>query len=116
MRYDTGYFSGRRVLASVTTGAPQSAFGPGSRGGNFDTMLWSLHYSMHYMGFSVLTPFISYGVQGHGYNYDDENNLKDRLKRNLEEWQVHLSNLHNDEPLSFPSWADWNDEGSAVIS
>ena len=71
MRYDAGYFRGRRALVSVTTGAPQAAFGPGSRGGDFDTMLWSVHYSMHYMGFSVLPPFISYGVQGHGYSYED---------------------------------------------
>jgi NAD(P)H dehydrogenase (quinone) len=35
------------------------------------------------MGFSVLPPFISYGVQGHGYSYENKSSLQDRLKRNL---------------------------------
>jgi NAD(P)H dehydrogenase (quinone) len=83
MRYDAGYFRGRRAQVSITTGAPKAAFGPGSRGGDFDTMLWPIHYSLHYMGFSVLPPFISYGVQGHGYSYENKSSLQDRLKRNL---------------------------------
>lgn len=56
MRYETGYFSGKRALVSVTTGAPKKAFGPGCRGGDFEVMLWPVHYSLHYMGFSVLPP------------------------------------------------------------
>ncbi|PWE29380.1 flavodoxin family protein [Maritimibacter sp. 55A14] len=114
MRYDAGYFRGRRALAAVTTGAPRAAFGPGSRGGDFDTMLWPIHYSMHYMGFSVLPPFISYGVQGHGYSYEDESSLHHRLRLNLTDWQSFLSNLDHTEPLHFPGWADWNEDGSAV--
>lgn len=115
MRYDAGYFRGRRALVSITTGAPKAAFGPGSRGGDFDTMLWPIQYSLHYMGFSVLPPFISYGVQGHGYSYENKSSLQDRLKRNLSDWHSHLSNLDHAEPLSFPGWADWNEDGSAVV-
>jgi len=114
MRYDKGYFKGRRALVSVTTGAPCEAFGPGSRGGDFDTMLWPLHYSLHYMGFSILPPFISHGVQGHGFSYEDENSLHDRLGRNLSDWHAYLSNVADSEPLHFPGWADWNADGSAI--
>ncbi|WP_235604681.1 NAD(P)H-dependent oxidoreductase [Sulfitobacter sp. EhC04] len=116
MRYDAGYFRGRRALVSVTTGAPRGAFGPGGRGGNFDTMLWPVQYSMHYLGFSVLPPFISYGVQGHGYSYEDENVLHDRLKRNLDDWSMRLSGLDEAKPLDFPGWADWHEDGSAVAA
>lgn len=115
MRYDAGYFRGRRALVSVTTGAPQAAFGQGCRGGDFDTMLWPIHYSLHYMGFSVLPPFISYGVQGHGYSYEDENSLRERLNNNLNSWSTYLLNLGSKEPLSFPVWADWNADGSARV-
>ena len=114
MRYDAGYFRGRRALVSVTTGAPRAAFGPGSRGGDFETMLWPVQYSMHYMGFSVLPPFISYGVQGHGYSYEGEDSLKARLERNLEAWGDHLSNVDTFEPLPFPGWSDWDADGSAI--
>lgn len=114
MRYDAGYFRGRRGLVSVTTGAPHAAFGPGSRGGDFDTMLWPVQYSLHYMGFSVLPPFFSYGVQGHGYSYEDESSLQDRLKRNLDDWASCLLSLDNAKPLSFPGWTDWKEDGSAI--
>ena len=36
MRYDCGYFLGKKAICSVTTGAPKIAFGPGSRGGDID--------------------------------------------------------------------------------
>jgi len=114
MRYGTGYFRGRRAIVSVTTGAPREAFGPGSRGGDFETMLWPIQYSMHYMGFSVLPPFISYGVQGHGYSYEDRDSLEERLRGNLAAWAAHLSELENVEPLWFPDWSDWNEDGSAT--
>ncbi|MEC9469593.1 flavodoxin family protein (plasmid) [Roseibium aggregatum] len=113
-RYDTGYFRGKRALVSVTTGAPHQAFGPGSRGGDFDTMLWPIHYSLHYVGFSVLPPFISYGVQGHGYSYEDEDSLHTRLKLNLFEWRSRLSSLETSAPLRFPGWDDWDEGGKAV--
>ncbi|ASM74360.1 glutathione-regulated potassium-efflux system ancillary protein KefF (plasmid) [Pseudosulfitobacter pseudonitzschiae] len=116
MRYDAGYFRGRRALISVTTGAPRAAFGQGSRGGDFDTLLWPVQYSMHYMGFSVLRPFVSYGVQGHGYSYEGEGRLRDRLSRNLDDWSSCLLSLDEVEPLSVPSWADWNEDGSAIAS
>jgi len=54
MRYDRGYFRGRRALLSVTIGAPASVLGPGSRGGDIDTLLWPMQYSQYYMTFSVL--------------------------------------------------------------
>lgn len=114
MRYDTGYFRGKRAVVSVTTGAPQQAFGPGSRGGAFETMLWPVQYSLHYMGFSVLPPFISFGVQGHGYRYEEEKSLHDRLERNLSDWRLYLGALDDAEPIAFPSWEDWDADGRAL--
>jgi len=28
---------------------PEAAFGPGGRGGNIDTLMWPIRYSLHYM-------------------------------------------------------------------
>lgn len=114
MRYNTGHFKGKRALISVTTGAPRNAFGPGSRGGDFETMLWPVHYSLHYMGFSVLPPFVSYGVQGHGYSYEDEDILQARLGQNLSDWNSHLMTLADVEPIRFPGWEDWDDSGRSI--
>lgn len=113
-RYDSGHFRGKRAVLSVTTGAPRQAFAPGSRGGDFDTMLWPLQYSLHYMGFSVLPPFISFGVQGHGYCYEGADSLKKRLAQNLDEWRCHLGDIGRAEPLVFPGWSDWDEDGCAL--
>lgn len=112
MRYDTGYFRGKRALVSVTSGAPEAAFGPGARGGDFDTMLWPVQYSLHYLGFSVLPPFISYGVQGHGYAYEGAESLRERLVRNLDEWARYVLAADDHAPLVFPGWEDWDADGA----
>lgn len=54
MRYDRGYFRGKLAICSVTTGAPASAFGNATRGGDIGVLLWPIQYSLYYMGFTVL--------------------------------------------------------------
>lgn len=106
-RYDRGHFKGKRAICSITTGAPEASFGPGARGGDFETMLWPIEYSLHYMGFTVLPRFVSYGIQGHGYSYQGEDQLKDHLSTTLIAWESRLTSLPSDTPLCFPGWEDW---------
>ena len=113
MRYDRGYFRGRKAVCSVTTGAPEVAFGPGSRGGDVDQILWSIHYSLHYMGFHVLPPFVAFGIQGHGYSYAREDDNYRQMKLHQEKWKERLNALDRDTPLAFQSWDDWDDDGRA---
>ncbi len=112
MRYDRGYFQGRRALLSVTSGAPETAFGRGSRGGDVDTMLWPIHYSLHYVGFTVLPPFLAHGVQGHGYAYSSANEFAERLEAHKRRLESRIENLASDVPLRFPGWKDWDDDGA----
>lgn len=114
MRYDRGYFRGRRAIVSMTTGAPHEAFGPGGRGGDICTMLWPIHYSLHYLGFAVLPPFLSHGIQGHGYRYAENDALHAMLTNNLQKWRARLQGLDADAPLDFPGWDDWGALGEAV--
>lgn len=114
MRYDAGYFRGRRAMLSVTTGAPDSAFGPGARGGDFATMLWPLHYSLHYLGFTVLPPFTACGVQGHGYSYEDEDAQQQRLRSVLADWGAHVAGTDALPARSFPGWQDWDAAGQPL--
>jgi len=113
-RYDTGHFRGRRAVVSVTSGAPEAAFGPDARGGDPAAMLWPIQYSLHYLGFTVLPPFWTFGVQGHGYAYEDEGKAARRLKQRLIDWSDRLNALGTDEPLAFPGWDDWDAEGRAI--
>lgn len=113
MRYDRGYFRDKRALCCVTTGAPETSFGKGARGGDIEQLLWPLHYSLHYVGFGVLPPFIAFGVQGHGYSYQGEDAFKDHLAREMARLESRIQGLEQDSLLTFPGWQDWNDDGSA---
>ena len=115
MRYDRGYFRGRKAVCSVTTGAPEGAFGPGSRGGDIDQILWSTHYSLHYMGFQVLPPFVAFGIQGHGFSYTDEDSNNAQLRLYRENWKERLISLDREVPLTFQNWDDWDDSGRARV-
>ncbi len=114
MRYDRGYFRGKRAICSVTTGAPEAAFEGNGRGGNMETMLWPIQYSLYYMGFAVLPPFLAHGVQSQsdfvrleGRNFDEHlEGHQGALAERLEQWQ-------RDEPLPFPGWDDWDEAGHA---
>ena len=113
MRYDRGCFRGRKAVCSVTTGAPEIAFGPRSRGGDIDRILWSTHYSLHYMGFQVLPPFVAFGIQGHGFSYTDEDSNGRLLDLYREKWKERLNTLEPSTPLAFQSWDDWDEDGRA---
>ncbi|MDZ5695659.1 NAD(P)H-dependent oxidoreductase [Chelativorans sp. M5D2P16] len=113
MRYDRGYFRGKRAVLSVTTGAPAAAFGPNARGGDMHHLLWPLHYSLHYVGFAVLPPFLAHGVQGHGYAYQDADRFAAQLADEKARWRRRLETLDEAEPLAFPGWNDWTEDGGA---
>ena len=115
MRYNRGYFRGRKAVCSVTTGAPEIAFGPGSRGGDLERILWPTHYSLHYMGFHVLPPSVAFGIQGHGYTYADEGSIKRNLIHCREAWKERLRQLDRDTPLVFQGWDDWDEDGRAKV-
>ena len=114
MRYDTGYFKGKRAVLSVTTGAPETAFGPGARGGEMSTMLWPIQYSLHYLGFSVLAPQCHFEASGHGYGYGDELETKRRLEQNIDNWSSRLAHIADEDPLDFPGWANWDETGRSI--
>ncbi len=115
MRYDRGYFSGKLAICSVTTGAPEVSFGPGARGGDIERLLWPIHYSLHYMGFAVLPPFVAYGIQGHGFAYQPAGSFKHRLEGYKREWAQRLETLEQSEPLCFPGWNDWDEDGRSKL-
>jgi len=111
MRYDRGHFRGKRAMCSVTAGAPSAAFEPGGRGGDIMHLLWPVHYSLHYMGFSILPPFLASGVQGHGFAYQDEAGFKLQLDQHKVRWLDRLESMEQVRPLAFPGWGDWDEIG-----
>ncbi len=111
MRYDQGYFRGKRAICSVTTGAPAAVFGSNGRGGDIERLLWPIQYSLHYMGFAVLPPFCAFGIQGHGFGHQNEDSFKVELDAHKTEWCKQLEQIDQTKPLPFPGWNDWDEIG-----
>lgn len=105
MRYDKGYFRGKRAICSVTSGAPESTFTEKGRGGGeIQTLLHSMNYSLHYMRFTVLPPRLVSEVQGAGFTYKEPDEFYSGLKEKLEEWGEYLQRIDDVAPLSFAGW------------
>jgi len=110
MRYDRGHFRGKRALLSVTIGAPASVLEPGSRGGDIESLLWPIEYSLYYMGFAVLPAFLAPGMPGHGFGGDTDQ-ARRRLAQYQADWATRLEHLDQDTPIAFPGWDDWDEHG-----
>lgn len=111
MRYDQGYYRGKKALCSFTTGAPPEAFVAGGRGGEISQILWSAQFSLYYMGFDVLPPHGSFGVAGHGYSYVDEDAFEKQFATLESKWLNRLDGLSTDAPLVYPGWDGWDELG-----
>ena len=60
--YETGKFSGKRALLSLTTGGPEAAYLADGFNGDLNAILKPIQRGMlNFTGFSVLVPQVSYG-------------------------------------------------------
>ena len=63
MWYDTGGLVGKRAMLALTTGGPLSIYQPRGLNGDINALLWPIvHGTLHFVGFTVLEPFIAYGA------------------------------------------------------
>ena len=111
MRYDAGYFRGRRAICSVTTGAPRPAFSRYGRNGHMEHLMLPMHYSLYYVGYDVLPPFVAYGVQGGGLMYQQEPAFRRQLEEDKARWARRLEALEGSAPIPFTGWGDWDEHG-----
>lgn len=111
MRYDRGYFKGRKAICSVAIGAPEAAFGGGGRGGDLEAMFWPIHYSLYYMGFTVLPPFFTYGIQNYAGVVLDEQAFRQHLEGYKTQWADLLGHIDDLDEIRFPGWDDWDEHG-----
>ncbi|WP_010629897.1 NAD(P)H-dependent oxidoreductase [Halomonas sp. KM-1] len=111
MRYDRGRFPEKKGMLSVTTGAPAPTFTRHGRSGHIVALLWPIHYSLYYLGVSVLPPQVTYGVQGGGLSYQDEAAFRERLEAEKSAWARRLEGLDGEAAIPFAGWDDWDEQG-----
>lgn len=111
MRYDRGYFTGKKAMCSVTTGSPERTFMPYGRAGNMVSWLWPFHASLNYVGYDVLPPNVSYGVQAGGIQYQKQQAFEAHLENQKANWASRLLEIEQETPIPFTGWSDWDEDG-----
>ena len=62
-RFETGRFKGKRVMLSITVGTSRETYAYNGRSGDIELMLWPVNFTLAYVGYTVLEPFVAYGVE-----------------------------------------------------
>ena len=57
-------------MLSVTVGTSEATYAHDGRSGDIDLLLWPVNFSLAYVGYTVLAPFVAYGVEA-GLRYSD---------------------------------------------
>ena len=79
-RFERGRWVGKRAMISVTVAtSPEETYAFDGRSGDIDLLLWPVNFSLAYVGFTVLAPFVAYGVEA-GLRYSETSVLEARLR------------------------------------
>lgn len=109
-RYENGRFLGKRAMVSVTAGAPGPTYEHNGRSGELSLLLWPMHKSLVYVGYQVLPPFLSAGIQD-GIKYDGASDEKARIEAYKAGLADRLRALDRATPLKFNKMADFDASG-----
>ncbi len=102
--------TGELSAETVTVGTSEDTYAYNGRSGDIDLLLWPINFSLAYGGFSVLEPFIAYGVEA-GLRYSDPAEVEARLKAISNEWATTLSTVDKIPSIPFNQMAHWGSDG-----
>jgi NAD(P)H dehydrogenase (quinone) len=112
-RWENGRFVGKRAMLSVTVGTSRETYAFDGRSGDIDLMLWPVNFSLAYVGYEVLTPFIAYGVEA-GLRYSDPEVVEARLRAIVEDFRAELPRANTRSTLAFNRMDEWGADGRIV--
>jgi NAD(P)H dehydrogenase (quinone) len=112
-RFEHGRFLGKRAMLSVTVGTSPQTYAHDGRSGDIDLMLWPVNFSLAYVGYTVLAPFVAYGVEA-GLRYSDGATVEARLRDIVEEFRAALPRVGERPTIPFNRKAEWGPDGRIV--
>jgi putative NADPH-quinone reductase len=90
--YETGTFSGKKALLSLTTGGPSGDYLEGGLNGDLNGILRPIHRGIfQFVGFTVLQPQVVYGPV---------RKTPEELAEELEKWNKRLEGIFDEEPVN----------------
>jgi len=112
-RFEKGRFVGKRAMLSVTVGASRSTYEHDGRSGDIELMLWPVNFTLAYLGYEVLAPFVAYGVEA-GLRYSDPAVVEERLKGVVAAFEATLPRVGERAVIPFNRMAEWGEDGRIV--
>jgi NAD(P)H dehydrogenase (quinone) len=109
-RWEAGRFVGKRAMLSVTVGTSRETYAFDGRSGDIDLMLWPVNFSLAYVGYDVLTPFVAYGVEA-GLRYSDPDAVEKRLQEIVEDFRAELPLAPGRATIPFNRMDEWGSDG-----
>lgn len=107
-RLHTGVCAGKRAMLSVTAGSSSEACSPQGQEGDTRLILWPAHYSLFYVGFTVLEPAIITGVRG-GRTAADAELQRIQLTQRLHEHRTVVEQIDRRAAIPFNVADDWDE-------
>jgi len=109
-RFEKGRFLGKRAMLSLTVGTSPETYAFDGRSGDIDLLLWPVNFTLAYVGYAVLAPFIAYGVEA-GLRYSDASVVEARLKKVEADLGDALVKLDQRPAIPFNRMAEWGPDG-----
>jgi NAD(P)H dehydrogenase (quinone) len=109
-RFEAGKFRGRKAMLATTVGTSADTYAYNGRSGDIDLLLWPVNFSLAYVGYDVLAPFVAYGVEA-GLRYSDAAAVEARLQALTADWIAALTALDDRPVVPFNRKAEWGPDG-----
>jgi NAD(P)H dehydrogenase (quinone) len=78
-------------------------------------MLWPVNFSLAYVGYEVLAPFVAYGVEA-GLRYSDPAAIEARLQAIVADFGAALPGHRERAIIPFNRMEEWGADGRIVVS
>ncbi len=109
-RFEAGRFAGKQVMLSVTVGTSRDTYAHNGRSGDIDMLLWPVHFNLAFVGYTVLEPFVAYGVEA-GIQYSDRTIIEQRLAKIPGDLTACLRTIESAKTVQFNRMSDWGEDG-----
>ena len=109
-RFEAGRFKNKRAMVSLTVGTSAETYAHDGRSGDINLLLWPINFTLAYVGFTVLEPFVAYGVEA-GLRYSDSGVVEARLKEIEAKLAACLADPEAVPTIPFNTMSEWGADG-----
>lgn len=114
-RFENGRFSDKKAMLSVTVGTSKETYAYNGRSGDIDLMLWPVNFSLAFVGYNVISPFVAYGVES-GIQYSGAGDVTERLNQIEKDLSYRLKTINDVPVIPFNNMSEWGEDGRIVES